>query len=62
MVFCPECGERNREGSKFCRNCGALIEEKPLKSRIISGDKFSIPAGLWRRRNIIGHPMGKGRL
>jgi len=41
MVFCPECGERNREGSKFCRNCGALIEEKPLKSRFISGDKYT---------------------
>lgn len=38
MVYCPSCGERNREGSRFCRNCGTLLEEKPLKSRFMSGD------------------------
>jgi len=22
MRYCPECGEENPDGSKFCRNCG----------------------------------------
>ena len=30
MSFCPECGEENPEGSKFCRKCGiTLIHETP---------------------------------
>ncbi len=30
MSFCPECGEENPEGSKFCRRCGInLIHETP---------------------------------
>ena len=30
MSFCPECGEENPEGSKFCRKCGInLIHETP---------------------------------
>ncbi|WP_238374185.1 zinc ribbon domain-containing protein [Methanothermobacter thermautotrophicus] len=43
MVYCPRCGERNREGSRFCRNCGTLLEEKPLKSRFISGEFRETP-------------------
>jgi len=43
MVYCPRCGERNREGSRFCRNCGNLLEEKPLKSRFISGEFRETP-------------------
>lgn len=43
MLYCPRCGERNREGSKFCRNCGTLLEEKPLKSRFISGEFRETP-------------------
>ncbi len=58
MVFCPECGERNREGSKFCRNCGALIEEKPLKSRFISGDKFSDTRGALEKKEYHRAPHG----
>ncbi len=30
MSFCPECGEENPEGSKFCRKCGInLIHDTP---------------------------------
>lgn len=30
MSFCPECGEENPEGSKFCRKCGInLVHETP---------------------------------
>jgi len=25
MLYCPHCGTSNREGSKFCNNCGELL-------------------------------------
>ena len=25
MVTCPQCGEQNTEGTKFCGNCGARL-------------------------------------
>ena len=32
MIFCPECGEENPDGSKFCRKCGVnLVHEEPKK-------------------------------
>lgn len=32
MSFCPECGEENPKGSKFCRKCGInLVYEEPKK-------------------------------
>ena len=32
MIFCPECGEENPDGSKFCRKCGVnLVYEEPKK-------------------------------
>jgi hypothetical protein len=35
MIFCPGCGVQNDEGSRFCSNCGTIIEradEKPAKT------------------------------
>ena len=30
MIICPECGEENPQGSKFCRKCGInLVYEEP---------------------------------
>src|SRR5512142_2645550 len=26
MVHCPSCGSANKDGSKFCNNCGALLQ------------------------------------
>lgn len=40
MIICPECGEENPKGSKFCRKCGinlvydepkVEVEEEPAK-------------------------------
>lgn len=32
MIWCPQCGTANREGSKFCNNCGTRLEpESGLK-------------------------------
>lgn len=29
-MICPECGEENPQGSKFCRKCGVnLVYEEP---------------------------------
>ena len=45
MIFCPECGEENPQGSKFCRKCGVNLvheheipkkEEPPKKATVIS--------------------------
>ena len=26
MIYCPECGTANRDGSKFCNDCGARLD------------------------------------
>ncbi len=48
MGYCSNCGERNDDQSKFCKNCGEILKttyhpDKPLKSRIESfiDDDFS---------------------
>lgn len=30
-MFCPECGEKNKKGAKFCEFCGAKMEENTKK-------------------------------
>ena len=32
MIYCPECGEENPNGSKFCIKCGVnLVYDEPKK-------------------------------
>lgn len=37
-MFCPNCGQQNKEDSKYCRNCGKAISERQTqfthKSRV----------------------------
>ena len=37
-MFCPKCGEKNKEGAKFCNKCGESFE----KSTTASAKKVSI--------------------
>ena len=30
MIYCPVCGTANREGSRFCNQCGARLAEEPI--------------------------------
>jgi hypothetical protein len=42
MVYCSNCGEKNKAGNKFCSNCGEPLNSasqkpsKPIKSRLKS--------------------------
>lgn len=37
MVYCPHCGVQNRDGSKFCNNCGArFVAEEGLRCPMCS--------------------------
>lgn len=43
MIICPECGEENPQGSKFCRKCGInLVHEAPPKAEHIKAEKVSV--------------------
>ncbi|MDY1590845.1 MAG: RDD family protein [Methanofastidiosum sp.] len=33
MVFCGKCGKGNPIGAKFCENCGATLDEAPVKQQ-----------------------------
>ena len=52
MIICPECGEENPQGSKYCRKCGInlvydepkveeepKIEKEPAKKVIVETDE-----------------------
>ncbi|BAW31974.1 MAG TPA: zinc ribbon domain-containing protein [Methanothermobacter sp.] len=45
MVYCPYCGEKNRDDAKFCKKCGnALpeIEKKPIKHHSTEEPVYSV--------------------
>ena len=43
MIICPECGEENPQGSKFCRKCGInLVHEAPPKAERINAEKVTV--------------------
>ncbi len=33
-MFCPECGTKNPDGSRFCENCGTALEQVEPKKRM----------------------------
>ncbi len=34
MIICPQCGNQNEEGSKFCNLCGSKLTESELEDTI----------------------------
>ena len=41
-MFCKQCGQKNDQEDKFCRNCGASLQEtKNEKSNILDKIQFS---------------------
>lgn len=38
-MFCPNCGTKNPDGSKFCGNCGCLLEVEDVKATTALHDK-----------------------
>ena len=36
-MYCPKCGEKNDNGSKFCGNCGLKIEEEKIETKSNAG-------------------------
>lgn len=51
MVFCPKCGTKNEDSSKFCIKCGQNLSEntgKSLEKRIEEGaEEFGRRAEAW---------------
>ena len=46
-MYCPECGEENDDGAKFCKSCGAALENAPApvtESRTYDKNKILIIA------------------
>jgi predicted ATP-dependent serine protease len=47
MVYCSNCGEKNKKGNKFCSNCGKILNKsftgfensKPIQSRLKSKEE-----------------------
>lgn len=36
MIYCPKCGEKLPDGSKFCTKCGAPIKLEPTTETVVS--------------------------
>lgn len=47
-VYCPECGEDNRDNAKFCHECGADLSKNNIKTNdnkgVSDSKKFMIAA------------------
>ena len=55
MIICPECGEENPKGSKFCRKCGVNlvydepkveVEEEPAKKVTVETNQAQLTKNL----------------
>lgn len=46
MIICPECGEENPQGSKFCRKCGINLvheeHETEQKKEYVNAEKVTV--------------------
>ena len=42
-MFCPKCGAKNPDGSKFCFNCGEKLREMPQKADAPQAQSVATP-------------------
>ncbi|MBE6509681.1 MAG: zinc-ribbon domain-containing protein [Methanobrevibacter millerae] len=53
MIYCPECGEENPDGSKFCRKCGVnLVYDEPKKETTAKKVTVEIDEGPIRPKTV----------
>ena len=59
-MFCQNCGSRNQDTAKFCKNCGQKIfqeEEKPVQGgsrpAVLTGNKIHFPPEFKQAENKI---------
>ena len=43
-MFCPKCGAKNPDGSKFCFSCGEKLREMPQKTNPSQAQSAAAPA------------------
>lgn len=48
-MFCTQCGEKNEEGSKFCKSCGASLDGKHEQKEENKKSNEVLPASLLQR-------------
>lgn len=55
MIICPECGEENPQGSKFCRKCGINLafEEQEKET---TAKKVTVETGYSQNNNVRTRP------
>lgn len=40
--YCPECGRENKDGAKFCSDCGGLLQNSGTRKIITLDDRYQI--------------------
>ena len=43
LMFCPKCGAKNPDGSKFCFSCGEKLREMPQKANVPQAQPAAAP-------------------
>lgn len=56
VVFCPQCGEKNPDGARFCARCGSSIRPSDIPAARARGDCPT--SGRPRRRLVLGVACG----
>src|SRR4051812_18450530 len=57
---CPSCGNENREGARFCDNCGAELEVADERPQPAPGEETELPTGEIDGRYEIVADLGRG--
>ncbi len=59
-MFCPNCGTENKDGAKFCGNCGApLLDQQPEPDMPYGEQESDMPSGDPEHRRFLSTTAGK---